>query len=155
MHQTDSRATGKLAADHSATCPDPTANYLSVAGEHDDIKGRRILVVEDEYMLADVICQELKRVGAEVVGPVPNAREAVVQAFSADFDAAILDINLQGIPTYAPAEAVMQRAIPFVFVSGYDCTDMPTKFWTYPCVEKPANLLDIIHALASALRQQR
>lgn len=105
-----------------------------------DMKGMRILVVEDEYLLATELAGHFRSVGAEVLGPVPSLATAV--AFIDQADAAILDINLNGETVFPLADALQQKGVPFVFFSGLEQTMLPERFRYSPSLSKPGNWRD-------------
>lgn len=82
---------------------------------------RRILVVEDEYFLAQNLLAELEEAGAVVIGPEATVADAL-QRIGVEpwIDAAVLDVNLAGEEAFPIADLLLTRAIPFVFASGYD-----------------------------------
>ena len=105
------------------------------------VKGRRILVVEDEYMLAEDLREELERQGAEVMGPVASVADALELLRSGPApDMAILDINLGGEMAYPVADALRARDIPFVFATGYDAQAIPKAYADVPRAEKPVEV---------------
>lgn len=111
----------------------------------------RVLVVEDEYMLADELQRELTRVGAVVLGPVPSVGMALdLLAREADLDGAVLDVNLGGELVYPVADALTERSIPFIFVTGYDAQVLPPRFAHVPRCGKPVKLDAIRDALGRA-----
>src|SRR3712207_6367004 len=86
----------------------------------------RVLVVEDEFYIADEMALALQKLGAEVVGPVPTKDKALALLASEErIDAAILDINLKGQAVYPVADALAERGVPFVFATGYDQAAVP------------------------------
>lgn len=100
--------------------------------------GKRILLVEDEYLLADEMTREFEDGGAEVAGPVPTVEKAMmVLTQGKPIDAAVLDINLRGAMVFQVAECLMTRGVPFVFATGYDDAMIPPKFDHIPRCEKP------------------
>ncbi len=104
------------------------------------LDGCRILVVEDEYLLADDLATELIRRGIDVVGPVASVGEALaVIGTRSDLDGAILDINLRGEPVFPAAEQLQEHAIPFVFTTGYDGAVIPDRFSNVTRFPKPVN----------------
>jgi CheY-like chemotaxis protein len=110
--------------------------------------GRHVLVVEDEYFLADDIERALRTLGAGVVGPVGvlwDATEIVDGEIA--IDAAILDINLHREMVFPLARALRARNIPFVFTTGYDRTSIEAEFQDVHLWEKPLD----INAMASDL----
>jgi CheY-like chemotaxis protein len=105
--------------------------------EH-SLRGCRILVVEDEYLLADDLSHALEKAGAEVLGPVPSIEEALSTiAAEARIDAAVLDVNLRGDMIFPVADALNERHIPFAFATGYDRWALPERFSGTARLEKP------------------
>jgi CheY-like chemotaxis protein len=78
-----------------------------------------VLIVEDEYFLADDIEKALIALGAHVIGPIADLEEAIEQISRGGFDVAVLDINLHGRATYVIADRLEQATIPFMFATGY------------------------------------
>jgi len=112
------------------------------------LAGRRVLLVEDEYMLAEDLRAEIERQGADVLGPAANVADALM--FLARGPAphvAILDINLQGEMVYPVADALRARGIPFVFATGYEAWAIPEAYADVPRVEKPVEQKRIAEAL--------
>src|SRR3712207_6392600 len=106
-------------------------------GPDPDLTGRRILVVEDEYFIADDIARALTSLGAEIVGPAPDLQRAEALLNEGSIDWAVLDINLQGEMVYPVAQALHERSVPFVFATGYDRASIPSGFADVPRWEKP------------------
>jgi DNA-binding NtrC family response regulator len=102
------------------------------------LRGTRILVVEDEYLLADDLNNALADAGAHVVGPAASVEDATALIGNeAVIDAAILDVNLRGDMVFPLADALRARGIPFAFATGYDDWALPSRFADAPRVEKP------------------
>jgi DNA-binding response OmpR family regulator len=102
------------------------------------IPGRQILIVEDEWLIAASLKDELERAGYEVIGPVSNVAAARELMQTSRPSAAILDISLGGIETTFPlARDLNERGIPFLFISGYTEDDLPAEFVTAPRMTKP------------------
>ena len=97
----------------------------------------RILVVEDEWLIADLVEAELRDAGFEVVGPASNARMALALVDHEQFDAAVLDVSLGGGYSFVVAEALAERGIPFFFTTGYVNADLPSAFRNYQVLTKP------------------
>jgi CheY-like chemotaxis protein len=98
---------------------------------------RRVLVVEDEYFIADDMARALQKLGAEVVGPVPTRDKALALVEAGRVDAAVLDINLRGQTVFPVADALRERGVPFVFATGYDPSTVPAEYQDVPRWEKP------------------
>ncbi|MCC2976735.1 response regulator [Sphingomonas sp. PL-96] len=112
----------------------------------------RILVVEDEYLLADELALELADEGAVVLGPVSNiSRALALLDEEARPDGAILDINLGGEPAFPLADALINRGVPLVFTTGYDARAIPERFAGIPRCEKPISIGRITAALGKAM----
>lgn len=110
---------------------------MTETSEH-GLSGRRVLVVEDEYFIADDIARALRRLGAEVVGPAPNREEALALLYSGErIDLAVLDINLHGKMVHPVADVLQERGVPFVFATGYDQSVLPERHQNTPRWEKP------------------
>jgi CheY-like chemotaxis protein len=116
------------------------------------LRDRRILVVEDEYLIALTLSDQLEGVGSTVVGPVPSVESAIkVIESDLEIDAAILDINLGGVKVYRVADALLARNIPFVFASGYEDDFLRTRYPQIRNCHKPYLFPELEGALASAL----
>jgi CheY-like chemotaxis protein len=113
---------------------------------------RRILVVEDEYLLADELTIQLADRGATVLGPASSVRAALslIEA-EGELDGAILDVNLGGEPAYPVADTLRERGVPVLFTTGYDAAALPERFQDVPRCEKPVNMVRIASALQKAL----
>jgi CheY-like chemotaxis protein len=125
-----------------------------VTDGHEGLRGRRILVVEDEYLNAEFLAEVLEKAGATVVGPLGRAEEALdftLHNLSA-FDAAVLDINLHGKDSYAVAEVLAANGIGFVFATGYAASAIRPGFQNYPRCEKPFNAQALLDSLTQSLR---
>lgn len=101
------------------------------------LRGKRILVVEDEYFLAADLHRALERQGAVALGPVGELGEGLALAEDGAIDAALLDVNLEGARSYAIADRLAERAVPFLFVTGYDPWALPPAYRDAPRVAKP------------------
>jgi DNA-binding response OmpR family regulator len=90
------------------------------APEPVDLTGLRVLVLEDSFLVADMIADVLRSRGCEVIGPLARVSRALAVAESAPLDGALLDVNLGGELCFPVADALQRRGIPFVFLTGYD-----------------------------------
>jgi len=117
-------------------------------------RGRpRVLVVEDEFLVAMMVEEMLDTLGFDVAGIAQSLTAAESAAESGAFDAAILDVNLNGAMSYPVAEILARRQIPFIFATGYGRTGMDEKFPEIPALEKPFERSDLEDALATILRR--
>jgi two-component sensor histidine kinase/DNA-binding response OmpR family regulator len=101
------------------------------------LAGNRILLVEDEALVAMVMRDMLAELGFHVVGPFGRAADAAAAARDEAIDGAVLDINLDGEAVYPVAEALTARGIPFVFVTGYAAETIDARFAHVPVLQKP------------------
>jgi CheY-like chemotaxis protein len=118
-----------------------------------NLRGRHILVVEDDYILAMDMRLTLEDVGAEVVGPVGTVRDALRMAETEDIDAAVLDINLHGEFVFSVAERLQDRGVPFAFTTGYEGDILPERFCATPRHQKPVSAEAVVNALAWELAE--
>lgn len=103
--------------------------------------GLRILVVEDEYLLAADVARLLEQSGAEVIGPFPTVDQALSDLANGPLpDFALLDVNLRGVLVFPVAELLLSAGVPFLFVTGYDSGALPEIFADQPRLEKPVDL---------------
>ncbi|MFO1147919.1 MAG: response regulator [Alsobacter sp.] len=102
------------------------------------LSGFRILVVEDELLIALALEDILLSLDCQVIGPIGNVAEALQLAQTEPFDGALLDVNVRGQLVYPVAEALMERKVPVIFCSGYsDTAIMPSRFRSLAQVPKP------------------
>src|SRR5436190_24064605 len=88
----------------------------------------RILVVEDNYLLASTICDVVRESGFAVAGPVSRLETAVDMLARGDIDGALVDINLCGTDSYSLCSELRERRVPFAFITGYDRASIPQPF---------------------------
>ncbi len=100
-------------------------------------RGNRIILVEDEILVAMMMRDILTELGFSVVGPFSRLSEAMVAAVHDDIDAGIIDINLGGEFVYPVAEVLVARDIPFIFVTGYGVESVDARFGSVPVIKKP------------------
>ena len=112
----------------AASPPNPTTRPMAV---------RRVMVVEDEALVALVLADQLTDMGLSVVGPCGSVKEAQAAVAEGDFDAAILDVNLGGELVYPVADQLVSLGIPFVFVTGYGRESIDRRFAQALVLEKP------------------
>jgi CheY-like chemotaxis protein len=101
------------------------------------VNGNRVMVVEDEALVAMVVSDAMTELGYQVVGPFSRPPDAIAAVNDGDIAAAILDINLAGTLVYPVAEELTRRGIPFVFVTGYGIESIDKRFADIPVLQKP------------------
>jgi CheY-like chemotaxis protein len=118
-----------------------------------NVQGARVLVVEDDYVIATDTMEMLRSAGAVPVGPFSWEDEAL--AFASDaanlLDLAILDVDLHGKPSYRVADALAARGVPVIFTTGFGTDALAPAYRGCPRLEKPVS----DQALIAALRLQR
>ena len=112
------------------------------------LNGRRVLVVEDDYFLADDLARGFGEAGVDIVGPVPSLAQALNLVEQQRMDMAVLDISLDGDKVYDVADALIGRDVPVLFVTGYDRSDIPSRYAEVPMCQKPVGADEVIAALA-------
>lgn len=115
------------------------------------LAGKRVFVVEDEMLVAMNIEDILLDLGATVVGPAMRLDTALELAATADFDVAMLDVNIHGGRSYPVAEVLRTRGLPFIFATGYGHTDDDGSFGSVPTLAKPFRSHDLEQALSEAI----
>ena len=111
----------------------------------------RLLVVEDEYLIRMLLEDMLADLGYDVAAAVGTLAEASEIAAHGEFDAAILDVNLDGQEIYPVAEILAKRGLPFVFVTGYGERSLPAPYRNRPALQKPFQVEQIKIMLAEIL----
>lgn len=113
------------------------------------LAGRRVLVVEDEYALADELRHELSRAGATVIGPVGHLQGAIDLARSeSGIEIAVLDVNLGGEDVYPLADLLAARDVRMIFATGYDERSIPSRFAHVATFIKPVELSALVKAVS-------
>ena len=122
---------------------------------HPVLSGLRVLVVEDEFMIAMLIEETLADCSCVVVGPFTNLHDALAAAETAVLDVAVLDVNLRGEKVYPVTELLEARAIPFLLLSGYGTDAIPADRPEWRACSKPFSPHDLIGMLAEQVRRGR
>lgn len=114
------------------------------------LDGCHILLVEDEYLLADELQMALEDAGAVVIGPAADLAGAIGLARSGrPIDGAILDVNLGGEMVFPAADLLIERGVPIILSTGYDASIIPERLRTAARCEKPINIRRIIEAITA------
>jgi CheY-like chemotaxis protein len=115
------------------------------------LSGRRILVVEDEMMVLWSIEDMLADLGCESVAAAATVDQGLALLDGPAFDAAMLDVNLDGVKSYPVADALAKRGVPFLFATGYGNHDKVGGYPDRPVLRKPYQLKDLATALSELL----
>jgi CheY-like chemotaxis protein len=117
--------------------------------------GKRVLVIEDELMIRMLLQDMLDDLGHTLAGEAGRIDEAVTLARQAEFDIAILDVNLNGEPISPVVEILVERGLPFVFATGYGQRGVPEPYRRTPTLQKPFQADALAQALAAAAPRGR
>ena len=125
----------------------------SATNEQPAAHGKRILLVEDELMIRMLLEDMLGELGYTIAAEAARIDEALQAAKNADFDLAILDVNLNGEPISPVADALVARGMPFVFATGYGEQGLPETYRGRPTLKKPFQLDGLKQMLEKALKK--
>lgn len=112
----------------------------------------RALLIEDESLVAIMIEDMLMDLGWEVMDTAARLEDALLAAKTESFDIAILDVNLDGEPSYPIADVLKARGIPFIFATGYGEMGRDARYAGVPTLQKPFLQADLETAVSKALR---
>lgn len=128
---------------------------VALLHEHALLKGRRILIAEDEYFLGDDIERTLRALGAEVVGPIGEIPEMLsILNDGRTLDGAVLDVNIRGETIFPVARELQARGVPFLLTTGYDKLALPAELKDIPLWEKPIDVMAMARALAGLMERR-
>jgi DNA-binding response OmpR family regulator len=117
-------------------------------------KGLRVFVVEDEAMIRLMVIDMLEELGCPVAADAGDVEGAAKLARSADFDLAILDVNVKGKLITPVAELIRARRRPIIFATGYGSEGLPDQFRDFPALQKPFQLETLAAAIDSVIRSR-
>lgn len=117
------------------------------------LNGCNILVVEDEYLIADDVAALLREAGASVIGPAASLPEGMRLARDAQrIDAAVLNIDLGGVTVFPLADQLLSSGVRIMFLTGYGEGNIPAQYSAIPCCKKPTGPACVIEELKALLR---
>jgi CheY-like chemotaxis protein len=112
----------------------------------------RVLVVEDESLVAMMLEDMLDTIGYQVAGVASNIEQAQQTIVDAAFDVVLLDVNLKGALSFGIAEKLRAMGVPFVLSTGYGQMGVPAAYRDAPIIAKPFRVADLQQALEAALK---
>jgi DNA-binding response OmpR family regulator len=124
------------------------------AADH-ELAGHLVLVVEDDYFIAEEMCAVLRRRGASVIGPAPDIEHGRVLMMRQPLDCAVLDVNLHGEHVFQFAGELRARGVPSIFATGYDASFLPVAFRDSIYLQKPIDLMALVRAVEESARSHR
>jgi two-component SAPR family response regulator len=122
---------------------------VSPIGLGHPLRGYCVLIVEDQYLVAEELRRAVLQLGGHVAGPIPDLATALDCVARQTVDLALLDINLGEEEIYPAARELLQRKVPYIFAAGCESWIIPEEFQGVPRVEKPVTT----KALADAIRR--
>jgi len=131
--------------------PDSSTDQQSSGASPSELKGRRILVIEDSPVVGPFTADLLEDLGCAVVGPAPNLAAARELIEEQDFDAALVDIHIRGERVFGLCEMLEAKGVPFILTSGYADWQMPDKLRDRPRLQKPYTIDQVQEALSAVL----
>jgi DNA-binding response OmpR family regulator len=118
-----------------------------------ELAGRRLLLVEDELMVAMALEDALAEAGLVIVGPVARVNRAVALAQEQAVDVALLDINLAGERVFPVADVLAAKGVPFLFLTGYSKSSLPPEYSSRPVLSKPCDMRVLLAEIGRALTE--
>ncbi|MDB5431652.1 MAG: response regulator receiver protein [Caulobacter sp.] len=115
------------------------------------LKTRRVMIVEDEMIVAWLLEDLLDELGYTVAGPAKSVRQAQALIAAGGIDAAVLDINLDGEMSYPVADTLAAQGVPFIFSSGYSRDSLPEAYRSCPLIQKPFDPRKVAAALVAMM----
>jgi CheY-like chemotaxis protein len=116
------------------------------------LSGRRVLVLEDEMLVLMNIEDMLTDLGCEAVSAAATVTQALALIDAQAFDAALVDVNLNGISSYPVADVLAAHGVPFVFSTGYSGQSLEDGYGDRPVLRKPYRKADLAEVLTRLLR---
>jgi DNA-binding NarL/FixJ family response regulator len=117
-----------------------------------DLRGVKVLIIEDNYLVATSVAHALEHAGASMVAVIGNLEDAkaCVSRHHAAIDVALLDVNLAGVMSYPVADLLMKYDIPFIFATGYDSASLDIGYRQCPVCMKPFSFDSLVSAILNA-----
>jgi len=115
------------------------------------LAGKNVLIVEDQYLIADEMSRAVTALGGKVVGPCPTVESAIERLKSEAVEFALLDLNLRGEQVIPVADALSERDIPFAFATGYEDWVIAPEHRGRPRLEKPVSMESLRRTVNSML----
>src|SRR5688572_11763167 len=127
---------------------------MTNAADH-ELAGHLVLVVEDDYFIAEEICAALREKGASVIGPAPDVEQGRMLMMRQALDCAVLDVNLHGEHVFQLAGELRARGVPSIFATGYDASFLPIAFRDAIYLQKPIDMRALVRAVKESARSHR
>lgn len=131
--------------------PTPFRRAGLAGGPVTPLSAARVLVVEDEMLVAALLEDRLEALGCQVIGPAAGVAQALELLATTPVDAAVLDVNLAGEKVFPVADALAERGVPFIFATAYGAAGVADRHSQRTILDKPYQERALEHALRSAL----
>lgn len=129
-------------------------NEAPIPSVRSDLEGRAILIVEDDYMLADELARTVEEAGGRTAGVVPDITSALALLDGGvQVDGALLDVKLGEELSFPVAEALRRRGVPVIFITGYDNWFVPDELDEIPFYQKPMDPENVLRLLMQEERR--
>ena len=120
-----------------------------------EVPRRRVLIAEDEYLVAKRMVEEFAKLGVETIGPASTVKRALdLVGHSGPLDAAVLDIKLRNEMIFPVADALRARGVPFVFTTGYSQKIIPDRYKDVVRYEKPFDVAAVARVVSQWARRE-
>lgn len=120
-----------------------------------ELAGHLVLVVEDDFFIAEEICAALRKRGASVIGPAQDVERGREFMLRETLDCAVLDVNLHGEHVFQLAGELQARGVRSIFATGYDASFLPPAFRNSMYLQKPIDLGALVRAVKESARSHR
>jgi CheY-like chemotaxis protein len=122
---------------------------------HPSLKDLRVLVVEDEALVALQLEDMLTELGCAIVGPASRVGQALKLLDGEPVEVAVLDLNIAGEMVYPVADALKNRGLPYIFVTGFATSGLTDPHRDRPVLEKPFARRELLRAILDTLQRER
>jgi DNA-binding response OmpR family regulator len=133
----------------------PMAEPHSIDTAAYELAGHLVLVVEDDYFIAEEICTVLRKRGASVIGPAADVEQGRLLMTGRQLDCAVLDVNLHGEHVFQLAGELQARGVRSIFATGYDVGFLPPAFRDSIYLQKPIDIAGLVRAVKESSRSHR
>ena len=113
------------------------------------LAGHTVLIMEDEFYMAEDAAAAVRGAGGDVIGPCSTEADAFRAIEGRSISVAMLDVNLGSGPSFAVARSLQQSGAPFLFLIGYDFDVIPAEFASIVKLQKPAEMRKVVRCLAA------
>lgn len=134
-----------------------SSGFSAAAGRRgaDVLRDARVLVVEDEFIVAALLEERLRSLGCDVVGPAATVAEALEMLAVEPVDVAVLDVNIAGEKVFPVADELEARGVPFIFATAYGAAGIADRHGQKSVLDKPYQERALEHALRAAVQGRR